>query len=76
MKAIFINLKNKEQVNWFRNTANKLVNVVAEQDIIETATGERVGLILVITGLFAGLIERENVKRFIKNPKPLTVKVD
>lgn len=65
--SIFIDLRNKEHVDWWLNTASKMVKVVKSEKIVETATGKPVGAIIMIKGMRKNKVVRENLK-FIKNP--------
>ena len=73
--SIYIDLRNKEQVDWWINVASKTVKVVCYNDIVETATNKKVGVILMIKGLFKNKVIKENLK-FINNPVTATFKTE
>lgn len=70
--AIWIDLRNKEQVRWWNKTAHKLIRVVAYDTIVETATNKPVGYLVAIKGLFKNYIIKKN-KTFIKKPTVTTI---
>lgn len=65
--AIFIDLRNKEHVKWWNETASKLVDVIGYEDIAETKTGVIVGKIFLLKGLKRARVIKENSK-FLSNP--------
>ena len=71
--SIFIDLTNKEQVLWWNNIASKLVKVVYYETIVETATNQPRGIIIMLKGLRKGQVIRENL-RFIAKPVTMTLK--
>ena len=66
--GIFIDLRNEKQVQWWNEIAGRLVKVVKYDTIVETATNEPVGLIIMIKGLLKDYVIKEN-KKFLSNPK-------
>lgn len=72
-KGIFIDLRNKQHVAWWNNTARKLVKAVRYDTIVETATNKPVGVLIGIKGILAGYVEKQNLK-FIKNPTTMILK--
>mgnify|MGYP003301850742 CR=1 FL=1 len=67
LNGIYIDLKNKEQVEWWNNTASKMVKVKHYDTIVETATNKPVGVLLALGGIRKNKVIKENHK-FIKNP--------
>lgn len=65
--GIWISYENKEQVEWWNKVASKLVKVAYYNEIVETATGKPVGILIGIKGLLKDYVIKQNVK-FIKNP--------
>lgn len=65
--GIWIDLRNSEQVKWWNNIARYLVRVVYSNYIIETATNEKVGILIAIAGPFKNYVIKHNA-RFIDNP--------
>lgn len=70
--AIFIDFRNIEHVRWFNKTASKLIRCTSYQPIVETATNETVGYIVIFKSLFKNHIIKENLK-FIKNPTKVII---
>lgn len=66
--GIYIDLRNKDQVSWFTKIASKLVTVTDYQYIVETKTGNKIGILMNLSGLFRDFVINYNVKHFIKNP--------
>lgn len=64
--GIFVDLKNKEQVNWWNKIGNKLVKVVRYDTIVETATNKPVGVLFALKGPFAGYVIKKN-NSFLKD---------
>lgn len=73
--SIYIDLRNKEQVDWWINVAGKMVKVVAHSDIVETATNKKVGVIIMIKGLLKNKVIKENLK-FISDPVTTAFKIE
>lgn len=71
--SIFIDYRNKKQVEWWNKTARKLISVRNYSEIVETATNKPVGVIIRIGGLFKNYVIKNNLK-FIKNPVTMTIK--
>ena len=67
LTGIWIDYKNAEQVAWWNNVASKLVKVVCYNEIVETATGKPVGVLMYIKGLLSRYVIKQNSK-FIENP--------
>lgn len=67
LNSIFIDLRNKEHVDWWINKASKLVKVVHYDTIVETATNKPIGIIIMIKGILKPYVIKENNK-FISNP--------
>lgn len=65
--GIWIDYNNAEQVKWWNDVASKLVKVSHYNEIVETATGKPVGVLMNITGLFSRLVIKQNSK-FVENP--------
>ena len=59
-RGIYIDLNNKEQVEWFNKTANKLIKVDHYNEIIETSTNTVVGYCMTFTSLFSSYIIKKN----------------
>ena len=59
-RGIYIDLNNKEQVEWFNKTANKLIKVDHYNEIIETSTNKVVGYCMTFTSLFSSYIIKKN----------------
>lgn len=51
--CVFIDYSNKEQVKWWNKIGGRLVKARLYDTIVETATDKPVGIIVVITGIFA-----------------------
>ena len=75
VNGIYIDYRNKKQVNWWNNYASKLVRVVRYNEIVEAETNEAVGVLMTLKGLFADYVIEEN-KNFIKNPVKATIEVE
>lgn len=75
VNGIYIDYRNKKQVNWWNNYASKLVRVVRYNEIVEAETNEAVGVLMTLKGLFADYVIAEN-KNFIKNPVKATIEVE
>lgn len=74
--GIFIDLRNKEQVEWWNKKASKLVKVENCCKIMETSTRKVVGILLGLKpGIFVNHVVRNNVK-FINNPKKIVYKIE
>ena len=73
LNSIFIDLSNAKQVKWWNTFASKLVRVVKYEYIIETATGKKVGVILMVSGLFKNIIIRLN-NRFLADTVTMVFK--
>ena len=67
LTGIWIDYKNAEQVAWWNNIGSKLVKVAFYNEIVETATGKPVGVLMNIKGLLSRYVIKQNEK-FIKNP--------
>lgn len=65
--GIFIDRRNKEQVNWWNNCARKQIKIVSDDKIVESATGKIIAHVFCITGKLAKKIFEEN-DQFIENP--------
>lgn len=72
--GIYIDYKNKKQVEWWNNTASKLVKVEFYNEIIETKTNKPVGVLLNINGFLKNYVIKENEK-FLTDPTTIIVKV-
>ena len=73
--VIWIDLRNKDQVDWWNNVASKMVKVVSYNTIVETATNKLVGVLFMIKGLYKNKVVKENLK-FISKSVTATFKVD
>lgn len=73
-KRIFIDLRNAEQVDWWNNYARKKVKAVMYNEIVETKTNKVIGVLILIRGLFANEIFKENDKFLGKNIVTVTSK--
>lgn len=72
--AIFIDLRNIEQVRWWNKTAHKLVRVVRYETIVETATNKPVGYVVAIKSLFRKYVIKKNMT-FLKDPKKVIITI-
>ena len=72
--SIFIELKNREQVNWWNNTARKLVKVVRYDTIVETATNKPIGVLINIKGALKSYVIMKN-KSFLNRPKTVCFRI-
>lgn len=72
--AIWIDYSNKEQVAWWNDIASKLVRVKYYNEIVETATGKPVGILIGIGGLLKSWVIKRNTS-FIKNPVTKVIEV-
>lgn len=59
-KGIYIDLNNKEQVEWFNKVGHKLIKVTNYNEIIETATNKVVGYCMSFTSLVPGYVIKKN----------------
>lgn len=59
-RGIYIDLNNKEQVEWFNKIASKLIKVNHYNKIIETSTNETVGYCMTFTSLFSSYVIKKN----------------
>ena len=75
VNGIYIDYKNKKQVNWWNNYASKLVRVVRYNEIVEAETNEVVGVLMTLKGLFADYVIADN-NNFIKNPVKTVIEVE
>ena len=73
--SIYIDLNNKEHVDWWNNVASKMVRVVNYTELVETATNKKVGVILMIKGILKNKVIKENAK-FIPNSVTTTIKCE
>lgn len=73
--GIWIDYKNKEQVAWWNNFASKLVRVKYYNEIVETATGKPVGILIGLGGVLKNYVIKENVK-FIDKPVTRVIKLN
>lgn len=62
INSIFVDLRNAEQVNWWLTKAGPKVRVRSFTNIIETATGNKVGVVMRLGGFGARKIIKENNK--------------
>lgn len=73
--GIWIDYSNKEQVAWWNNIASKLVRVRYYNEIVETATGKPVSVLISIGGLLKNWVIKKNAE-FIKNPVTKVINLD
>lgn len=73
--GIWIDYSNKDQVAWWNNVASKLVRVRYYNEIVETATGKPVGILISVGGLLRNWVIKENIK-FIKDPVTKVIELD
>lgn len=73
--GIFIDYRNKKQVEWWNKIASKLAKVDNYNEIVETATGKAVGIIIALKGPFKNYVIKKNAK-FISNPKTMSISMD
>ena len=73
--GIWIDYSNKEQVAWWNNIACKLVRTKYYNEIVETATGKPVGILIGIGGLLKNYVIKKNCE-FIKNPVTAVLEVN
>lgn len=62
INSIFIDLRNAKQVNWWLTKARPKVRVRSFTNIVETATGNKVGVVMRLGGFGARKIIKENNK--------------
>lgn len=62
INSVFIDLRNAEQVNWWLTKAGPKVRVRRFTNIVETATGNKIGVVMLLGGLGARKIIKENEK--------------
>lgn len=74
LSGVFIDLRNSEHVKWWNEYARKKVRTLRYTPIIETATGKEIGRIMVIAGLHAKKIFKENDKFLGKDLVEVTSK--
>lgn len=67
--SIFIDLRNADQVNWWITKASKKVKVRDFTNIVETATGKKIGVVIRIKGLRSASVIRKNDKFLGSNIK-------
>lgn len=60
-KAVFIDLRNAAQINWFNGRGQKLAKWVLKYTIVESETNKPVGYLLMPVGLFARKALKEAV---------------
>lgn len=70
--GIFIDLTNPAHVKWWNERARKLVHTLFYNSITETATNKEIGRIMVITGIHARRIFKENDKFLGKDAVTMT----
>lgn len=62
INSIFVDLRNAEQVNWWLTKARPKVRVRSFTNIVESATGNKVGVVMRLGGFGARKIIKENNK--------------
>lgn len=72
-RGIYIDLNNKEQVEWFNKVANKLIKIDYYNEIIETSTNKVVGYCMTFTSLFESYIIKKNNSFLGDNLKEMIV---
>ena len=72
--SIFIDLRNKEQVEWFNKVGHKLIKCTNYTSIVETATDKTVGYIVQFRSLFRNYVIKKNAT-FLKDPKKVVITV-
>jgi hypothetical protein len=71
--AIYINLKNLDQVKWWGETGSKLVKTVRYNTIVDYATNDPVGVIFTIEGILKDYVVKKNLT-FIDDPVMTVIK--
>ena len=71
--AIYINLKNLDQVKWWSEVGSKLVKTVRYNTIVEYMTNDPVGVIFTIEGLLKNYVMKKNLT-FIDDPAMTVIK--
>lgn len=69
INSIFIDLRNAEQVNWWLTKTRSKVKVRGFTNIVDTATGNKIGVVMRLSGFGARKIIKENNKFLGENPK-------
>lgn len=69
--GIYIDCRNRKQVDWWNKRAKKKVTVVDRNPIVETKTGRTIAWLFVIAGKLAKEIFDEN-DQFLENPVTVT----
>ena len=72
-KGIYIDLDNREQVEWFNKVGHKLIKVVSYNEIIETATNKVVGYCVNFRSLVPGYVIKKNNSFLGPNLKEMVV---
>ena len=72
--SIFIDLRNKGQVEWFNKIASKLIRCTSYTSIVETETDKAVGYIVQFNSLFKNYVIKKNAT-FLKDPKKVIINV-
>lgn len=60
--SIFIDFRNADQVNWWITKGSKKVKVKGFTNIVETATGKKIGIVINLKGLKSASVIRKNNK--------------
>ena len=72
-RGIYIDLDNREQVEWFNKVGHKLIKVTSYNEIIETATNKLVGYCVSFTSLVPGYVIKKNNSFLGPNLKEMIV---
>ena len=72
-RGIYIDLNNKEQVEWFNKVASKLIKIDHYNEMIETSTNKVVGYCIAFTSLFTSYIIKKNNSFLGDNLKEMVV---
>lgn len=72
--GIFIDLTNKEQVNWWNKIGSKLVRTVRYDEIVETATNKPVGVMMQLSGMFKDYVIKKN-NSFLMNTISMCIEI-
>lgn len=74
LNGIYIDLTNKEQVDWWNKIGRRFVRVISYSEIVEAATNKSVGVTIQLRGMFKGYVIKKN-NSFLRNPTML-VRID
>ena len=69
INSVFIDLRNAEQVNWWLTKTRSKVKVRDFMNIVDTATGNKIGVVMRLGGFGIKKIIKENNKFLGENLK-------